>query len=57
MKILSSVGHSTFFHQGAPCGNAKRQISNGTVEMSHFLPAGKQQDEFKQPALFFNLRG
>ena len=55
--ILSSSGHSTFFHKGAPCGNEKRQISDGTVEMSHFLPAGKQQDKFKQPALFFNLRG
>ena len=55
--VLSSSGHSTFFHQGAPCGNEKRQISNGTVEMSHFLPAADQQDQFTQPALFFNLRG
>ena len=56
-KVLSSSGHPTFFHQGAPCGNEKRQISNGTVEMSHFLPAANHQDQFTQPALFFNLHG
>ena len=56
-KVLSSNGHPTFFHKGSPCGNEKRQISNGTVEMSHFLPAGNQHDQFTHPALFFNLRG
>ena len=56
-EVLSSSGHCTFFHKGAACGKEQRQISNGTVEMSHFLPAGNQQDQFTQPALFFNLRG
>ena len=56
-EVLSSSGHCTFFHKGAACGKEQRQISNGTVEMSHFLPAGNQQDRFTEPALFFNLRG
>ena len=55
--ILSRSGHSVFFHKDAPCGREKRFISNGTVEMSHFLPSGDKQDIFKEPALFFNLRG
>ena len=56
-SILSSSGHSVFFHKEGPCGREKRLISNGTVEMSHCLPSGSKQDPFKEPALFFNLRG
>ena len=55
--ILSPSGHNVFFQKEGPCGREKRLISNGTVEMSHFLPSGCRQDPFKEPALFFNLRG
>ena len=55
--ILSPSRHSVFFHKDAPCGSEKRLISNGIVELSHFLPSAKKQDPFKEPALFFNLRG
>ena len=55
--ILSPSGHTVFFHKEAPCGREKRLISNGSVEMSHFLPCGGKKDPFKEPALFFNLRG
>ena len=55
--ILSPSGHNVFFHKEAPCGRQKRLISNGTVELSHYLPSGGPQDRFKEPALFLNLRG
>ena len=55
--ILTQNKHDVFFHKEAPCGREKRLISNGTVELSHFLPSGNMQDSFKEPVLFFNLRG
>ena len=57
MNDLLSSGHDVFFHKNAPRGQARRLVSNGTVEMSHFLPAGNERDRFPEPALFFNLRG
>ena len=59
--ILSPSGHNVFFHKEGPCGREKRFISNGSVEMSHFLPSGGRQGgrqgSFEESALFFNLRG
>ncbi|RXN15443.1 interferon-induced very large GTPase 1-like protein [Labeo rohita] len=39
-------------------GNILRQISNGLVEMSWYLPGGQQSnDKFKEPVAVANLRG
>ena len=55
--LLSPSAHGTFFNKESPCGKEKRLISDGTVEISHFLPADSQQDQLNKPVLFFNLRG
>ncbi|XDV34035.1 hypothetical protein PO909_004253 [Leuciscus waleckii] len=59
-KLLSNNQHhhDTFFHKELENGNIPRKISNGLVEMSWYLPGGKETiDKFKEPVAVANLRG
>ncbi|XP_067217758.1 interferon-induced very large GTPase 1-like [Chanodichthys erythropterus] len=59
-KLLSNSqqNHDTFIHWNCLNANIPRKISNGLVEMSWYLPNGKETiDIFKEPVAFANLRG
>ncbi|KAE8578128.1 hypothetical protein XENTR_v10023339 [Xenopus tropicalis] len=63
-KILNQVlspyhkKHDFFIHETMEGGNIKRQISDGLVEISWFLPAGRTNtDIFPEPVAVTNLRG
>ncbi|CAK6975304.1 up-regulator of cell proliferation-like [Scomber scombrus] len=59
-KLLSNSQqyHDTFVHGNMECGDSPRQISNGLVEMTWYLPCGnKNMDLFSEPVAIANLRG
>nr|XP_055073040.1 up-regulator of cell proliferation-like [Misgurnus anguillicaudatus] len=59
-KLLSNPQQytDTFVHFNMDCGNIKRKISNGLVEISWYLPCGnKNIDVFTEPVAIANLRG
>ena len=59
-KILNkmlSPQQDTFWHEGLEGGNRTQRVSQGMVEVSWYLPAGRGHDEFKAPVTFTNLRG
>ncbi|TRY74327.1 hypothetical protein DNTS_032028 [Danionella cerebrum] len=57
-KLLSNNQHDTFIHKNMENGDIPRKISNGLVEMSWYLPSGRQPiDRFKEPIAVANLRG
>ncbi|KAG1926092.1 interferon-induced very large GTPase 1-like [Pimephales promelas] len=48
----------TFLHFNMACGNIKKEISNGLVEMAWYLPCGNENiDVFPEPIAIANLRG
>ncbi|XP_061107792.1 up-regulator of cell proliferation-like [Conger conger] len=50
--------HDTFVHKNMECGDTPRRISNGLVEISWYLPSGKEDiDIFSEPLAIANLRG
>ncbi|XP_061107785.1 interferon-induced very large GTPase 1-like [Conger conger] len=50
--------HDTFVHKNMECGDTPRRISNGLVEISWYLPIGKETiDIFSEPLAIANLRG
>ncbi|XP_030193336.1 interferon-induced very large GTPase 1-like [Gadus morhua] len=49
---------NTFVHHNMPCGNVPREIAEGLVETSWYLPCGGQNiDIFNEPVAVANLRG
>ena len=55
-KMLSPQ-QDTFWHEGLEGGDRIQKVSQGMVEVSWYLPAGRGNDEFKTPETFANLRG
>ena len=55
-KMLSPQ-QDTFWHEGLEGGERIHKVSQGMVEVSWYLPAGRGNDEFKTPVTFSNLRG
>ena len=55
-KMLSPQ-QDTFWHEGLEGGDRTQNLSQGMVEVSWHLPAGRGHDEFKAPVTFTNLRG
>uniref|UniRef100_A0A8C5FSG8 Uncharacterized protein n=1 Tax=Gadus morhua TaxID=8049 RepID=A0A8C5FSG8_GADMO len=50
--------HNTFVHHNMECGNVPREIADGLVETSWYLPCGnKNIDIFNEPVAVANLRG
>ena len=49
--------HNYFFHWNCPGGSFTRKFVNGMVELSCYLPSGKDTDSFSDAAIFLNLRG
>ncbi|XP_001344701.4 interferon-induced very large GTPase 1 [Danio rerio] len=58
-KLISNnqQNHDTFVHWKIANGNFPRKICNGLVEMTWYLPCGKETDKFKEPIAVANLRG
>ena len=46
-----------FFHWNCPGGSYSRKFVNGMVELSCYLPSGKETDSFSDAVMFLNLRG
>ncbi|XP_063070447.1 interferon-induced very large GTPase 1-like [Engraulis encrasicolus] len=58
--LLSNPSQSNkpFIHRNLECGDVRRKISDGLVEVSWYLPCGnKNNDIFTQPVAVANLRG
>ena len=53
-KILD---HDAFWHESLHNGGFTQKISQGIVETFWYLPVGQENDEFKTPVIFANLRG
>ena len=56
-QILSPLNHETFFHRDGKLGTSLRMISNGTVEVSWFLPSDNESTKFRKMFSMLNLRG
>ncbi|XP_056097692.1 up-regulator of cell proliferation-like [Rhinichthys klamathensis goyatoka] len=59
-KVLSNSQQytDTFVHFNMSCGNIKKKISNGLVELAWYLPCGNENiDVFPEPIAIANLRG
>ncbi|XP_061738686.1 up-regulator of cell proliferation-like [Nerophis ophidion] len=59
-QILSrdQQNHNIFIHRDMEGGALPRKMSNGLVEVSWFLPCGKENmDTFREPIALANLRG
>ncbi|XP_042563086.1 up-regulator of cell proliferation-like, partial [Clupea harengus] len=59
-KLLSTPHqlNNIFVHCDMECGDVRRRISDGLVEVSWYLPCGKTNiDMFTQPVAIANLRG
>ena len=46
-----------FFHWNCPGGSFSRKFVKGMVELSCYLPSGKETDSFSDAVIFLNLRG
>ena len=46
-----------FFHWNCPGGSYSRKFVDGMVELSCYLPSGKDTDNFSNSVIFLNLRG
>ena len=46
-----------FFHWNCPGGSFSRKFVNGMVELSCYLPSGRETDSFSDAVMFLNLRG
>ncbi|XP_053551229.1 up-regulator of cell proliferation-like [Bombina bombina] len=59
-SILNQAGqyHNFFIHNNMECGNIERKISDGTVEITWYFPAYRENsDNFPEPIAVTNLRG
>ena len=62
-KMLNSIlyhtrsSHSTFYTRDSLLNDCRRVASNGSIEMSWYLPSVSSTDNFNRPIVFFNLRG
>ena len=56
-EIISDVAHATFFHWDCPGGNRKRQISEGMIEGTWYIPRGTESDILPDLTIILNLRG
>ena len=58
-RILNMVigEQNYFFHWNCPGGSFSRNFVNGLVELSCYLPSGKDTDSFPDAVTFLNLRG
>ncbi|XP_053551201.1 interferon-induced very large GTPase 1-like [Bombina bombina] len=59
-SILSQAGqyHDFFIHNNMECGNIRQKVSDGTVEITWYFPAGRgNSDNFPEPIAVTNLRG
>uniref|UniRef100_A0A671FXF5 Upregulator of cell proliferation n=1 Tax=Rhinolophus ferrumequinum TaxID=59479 RepID=A0A671FXF5_RHIFE len=61
LNALLSPGHrqrDCFWHRDLSVGTSSREIADGLVEISWFLPSGREDlDLFPEPVAFLNLRG
>ncbi|XP_028343056.1 up-regulator of cell proliferation isoform X1 [Physeter macrocephalus] len=61
LNAVLSPGHGQrdcFWHRGLNAGANPREIADGLVEISWFLPSGREDlDIFPEPVAFLNLRG
>ena len=58
-RMLNAVigEENYFFHWNCKGGNFSRKFVNGLVELSCYLPSGKENDSFSDAIIFLNLRG
>ena len=56
-EMLSDNGHNTFFNRDCNNGRVDRRVSNGLVECSWFLSAGREKEHLPTSTMFLNLRG
>ncbi|KAM8769950.1 up-regulator of cell proliferation isoform 1-T1 [Rhynchonycteris naso] len=61
LNAVLSPGHrqqDCFWHRDMSLGTSPREIADGLVEISWFLPSGREDlDLFPEPVAFLNLRG
>ncbi|XP_036103046.1 up-regulator of cell proliferation-like isoform X1 [Molossus molossus] len=61
LNAVLSPGHrqrDCFWHRDLSLGTSPREIADGLVEISWFLPSGREDlDLFPEPVAFLNLRG
>ncbi|CAL4062326.1 unnamed protein product [Meganyctiphanes norvegica] len=56
--ILCHQPHNVYFHRDCEAGNVQRNISNGSVELTWYIPAGNpEKDNFHKTIAVANLRG
>ncbi|XP_071948951.1 interferon-induced very large GTPase 1-like [Antedon mediterranea] len=58
-KIVNCIinkNHDIFINSGCKCGNVKRQLSNGLLEIAWYLPSQKSRNAFSDAVTFINLR-
>ena len=56
MNKMLSPSQETFWHRGLKGGRSTQKVSKGMVEVSWYLPAGREGDTFRTPVTFANLR-
>ena len=56
-EIISDVAHATFYHWDCPGGDRKRQVSEGMIEGTWYIPRGTESDIFPDLTMILNLRG
>ena len=56
-KVISDENVSYYFYRDCPGGQHKRVLGEGLVDMSWYLPSGKQRYLFQNPITFLNLHG
>ena len=56
-EVLSSTQLDTFFHRECELGMSTRNVSNGTVEASWYLPSEYEETGFRHMFTCLNLRG
>ena len=54
---MLSPHQETFWHESLEGGERIQNVSQGMVEVSWHLPAGRGNDQFRTPVTFANLRG
>ncbi|XP_066530083.1 interferon-induced very large GTPase 1-like [Hoplias malabaricus] len=57
INTLINGKHNTFFHRHCPGSSRDRLLMDGVVEISWYLPSGKNTDDFSDCVAFCNLHG
>ncbi|XP_033115224.1 interferon-induced very large GTPase 1-like [Anneissia japonica] len=55
--VINDQKHDVFFHYGSNGGNIERTISTGLLELTWYLPTGRNRDKFADALAIMNLRG